>query len=159
MPVPSQHDPLLPLDSDRHSSDFAPSTILVVEDDPDMRSLIRTFLEHIGYRVYTSGNADRATQLFRSSPHIDLLITDLYMPGRSGLQLAHDLKAMREDLPILMISGGYLDPLQTALLKQQGWSFLAKPFLLPDLLSTVNQILKSHGPTEELHPTPHRRLT
>jgi len=157
MPDPSQHNPLLSLDTP--SSDFAPSTILVVEDDPDMRSLIRTFLEHIGYRVFSSGNAERAAQVFSSAPHIDLLITDLYMPGRSGLQLARELKSLRNDLPILMISGGHLDAAQTAELQQQGWSFLAKPFVLPDLLATVAQILKSHGPTEQLHPTPNHRPT
>ncbi len=153
MASPTQHAPLPPLHPDKPSPDFAPSTILVVEDDPDMRSLIRTFLEHIGYRVFTAGNADRAAQIFHSVPHIDLLITDLYMPGRSGMDLAHELKTQHHDLPILMISGGLVDQLQSSELIQQGWSFLAKPFLLPELLTTVSQILKSHGPTEQLQPT------
>ena len=43
--------------------------------------LTRTFLEHEGYSVFSSGDAERAAQIFRSVPQIDLLVTDLYMPG------------------------------------------------------------------------------
>jgi CheY-like chemotaxis protein len=64
---------------------FASPTILVVDDDPDIRSLTRTFLEHEGYHVYTSGDADRAAKIFRRAPKIDLLITDYSMPHRSGI--------------------------------------------------------------------------
>jgi two-component system chemotaxis response regulator CheY len=117
------------------------STILLVDDDPDIRSLTRTFLEHEGYAVYSSGDAERATQIFKNVPQIDLLVTDLYMPQRSGMELAFDLKAMRTELPVLMISGGHLDEEQRDRLQGQGWSFLAKPFRLPELLSTVHRIL------------------
>src|SRR5271170_3371451 len=91
------------------SSGLAPSMILLVDDDPDVRSLTRTFLEHEGYSVFSSGDAERAVQIFRSVPQIDLLVTDLYMPGRSGMELARELKALRSELPVLMISGGLVD--------------------------------------------------
>ena len=116
-------------------------TILLVDDDPDIRSLARTFLVHEGYRVFTSGDAERATHVFRSASEIDLLIVDLYLPERSGMELAKDLKALRQDLPILMISGGFLDPALRDQLQDQGWRFLAKPFSLPELLATVHLIL------------------
>ncbi|WP_158793976.1 response regulator [Granulicella sp. L60] len=118
-----------------------PSTILLVDDDPDIRSLTRTFLEHEGYGVYSSGDAERATQIFRSVPQIDLVVTDLYMPNRSGMELAEDLKALRGDVPVLLISGGQMDGRQKARLQEEGWSFLAKPFRLPDLLTAVHRIL------------------
>jgi two-component system, chemotaxis family, chemotaxis protein CheY len=127
------------------NSDVPPSpphgTILLVDDDPDIRSLARTFLVHEGYRVFTSGDAERATHVFRSASEIDLLIVDLYLPERSGMELAKDLKALRQDLPILMISGGLLDPALRDQLQEQGWRFLAKPFSLPELLATVHLIL------------------
>ncbi len=118
-----------------------PSTILVVDDDPDIRSLTRTFLEHEGYAVYSSGDAERAVQIFKSVAQIDLLLTDLYMPGRSGMELAGELKEVRSDLPVLLISGGLVDEAQKSRLQEEGWSFLAKPFRLPDLLGTVHRIL------------------
>jgi two-component system chemotaxis response regulator CheY len=118
-----------------------PSTILLVDDDPDIRSLTRTFLAHEGYSVLSSGDAERAVQIFRAVPQIDLLVTDLYMPGQSGMELARELKAMRPELPVLMISGGFLEGEQEEKLQAVGWSFLAKPFRLPELLSTVHRIL------------------
>jgi len=119
----------------------SPSGILLVDDDADIRLLTRTFLEHEGYNVFSSGDAERAVQIFRSVPQIDLLVTDLYMPGRSGLELARELKELRGELPVLMISGGFVDVDQEARLRAEGWSFLAKPFRLPELLSTVHHIL------------------
>ncbi|MDQ2833053.1 MAG: response regulator [Acidobacteriota bacterium] len=124
-----------------NSPALPPSTILVVDDDPDIRSLTRTFLEHEGYAVYSTGDADRAAQIFRNVPQIDLLVTDLYMPGRSGMDLAFELKALRSQLSVLLISGGLVDRVQQARLQEQGWSFLAKPFRLPELLATVHRIL------------------
>ncbi len=122
--------------------DVSLRSILLVDDDVDVRSLTRTFLEHEGYRVYSSGDAARAVQIFSSVPRIDLLITDVYMPERSGLELALDLRAMRAGLPVLMISGGLVEEDQQARLEEEGWRFLAKPFLLPDLLATVHGMLE-----------------
>jgi two-component system, chemotaxis family, chemotaxis protein CheY len=123
------------------SPELTPSVILLVDDDPDIRSLTRTFLEHEGYSVFSSGDAERAVQIFRSVPRIDLLVTDVYMPGRSGMELARELKAIRSEVPVLLISGGVLEEQQEAGLRKEGWSFLAKPFRLPELLGTVHRIL------------------
>ena len=137
-------DSLMSLDiftSERRAAELSPSRILLVDDDPDMRALTRTFLEHEGYGVFSSGDAERAAQIFRSVPEIDLLVTDLYMPGKSGMELARELKELRRELPVLMISGGMVDQGQKTRLEEEGWSFLAKPFRLPELLSTVHRIL------------------
>ena len=106
-----------------------------------MRSLTRTFLEHEGYRVFSSGDAERAPQIFSSVPRIDLLITDLYLPGRSGMELAFDLKTLRSELPILVISGGFVDDDVKERLQQEGWRFMVKPFRFTELLSTVHLML------------------
>src|ERR1700760_4861110 len=74
--------------SDDSLQELSPSMILVVDDDPDVRLLTRTFLEHEGYSVFSSGDAERAAQIFRSVPQIDLLVTDQVMPGRAGIELA-----------------------------------------------------------------------
>jgi two-component system, chemotaxis family, chemotaxis protein CheY len=142
--IQEQDDSLMSVDIftfAQSAAELSPSNILLVDDDPDMRSLTRTFLEHEGYGVFSSGDAERAAAIFRSVPQIDLLVTDLYMPGRSGMELARELKALRSELPVLMISGGLVDSVQETRLKEEGWSFLAKPFRLPDLLSTVHRIL------------------
>jgi two-component system, chemotaxis family, chemotaxis protein CheY len=129
---------------DREVTKLSQNAVLLVDDDPDIRSLTRTFLEHEGFRVYTSGDAHRAAQIFRSAPRIDLLITDIYMPERSGLELAHELKQLQQSLPVLMISGGSLDEIELERLQLEAWRFLSKPFLFTDLLSTVHEILKTN---------------
>lgn len=118
------------------------SKILIVDDDPDVRSLTRTFLEHEGYTVYVSGDADRAAQLFRRSPGIDLVITDYSMPQRSGIDLARELKTLQPSLHVLIISGAIVTPGQLDLMQVHGWKFLPKPFSLPQLLSEVHTILE-----------------
>jgi DNA-binding response OmpR family regulator len=128
--------------SESQASYSEQNVVLVVDDDPDIRSLTRTFLEHEGYRVYVTGDADRAAKIFRTAPRIDLLITDYSMPHRSGMDLARELKLIRPSLPILIISGIFLAPVQLAQMQTQGWSFLAKPFSLPLLLARVHTILQ-----------------
>src|SRR5260370_25703820 len=123
------------------STELSPSVILLVDDDPDVRSLTRTFLEHEGYSVFSSGDAERAAQIYRSVPQIDLVVTDLYMPGRSGMELARELKTILSEVPVLLISGGVLEEQQEAGLQGEGRSFLAKPFRLPELLAAVHRIL------------------
>ena len=127
---------------------FESNTILVVDDDPDIRSLTRTFLEHESYHVHTSGDVNRAARIFRSAPHIDLLITDYSMPHRSGMDLAHELKSIRPSLPVLIISGIILASGQLARMQAEGWSFLAKPFSLPRLLAAVHDILQPTQSTD-----------
>ena len=127
---------------------FESNTILVVDDDPDIRSLTRTFLEHESYHVHTSGDVNRAARIFRSAPHIDLLITDYSMPHRSGMDLAHELKSICPTLPVLIISGIILASGQLARMQAEGWSFLAKPFSLPRLLAAVHDILQPTQSTD-----------
>ena len=135
---------------DEEVSKLSQNAILLVDDDADIRSLTKTFLEHEGFRVYSSGDAIRAAQVFRSAPRIDLLITDVYMPERSGMALALELKELQRMLPVLMISGGSMDEDKLEQLRLEAWSFLAKPFALPELLGAVHEILKTNAAVEIL---------
>lgn len=127
---------------------FSNTTILLVDDDPDIRALTRTFLEHIGFRVLTSGDADRAAQIFFGAQHVDLLIVDQNMPGRCGMDLAFQLKTVDPELPVLLISGA-IETASSSLFRQPGWTFLPKPFSLPALLDTVHRILETAGSAVE----------
>jgi DNA-binding NtrC family response regulator len=120
-----------------------PHTILVVDDDSDIRSLIRTFLEHEGYCVHTCEDADRAVHIFRRSQNIDLLITDFSMPERTGMDLAREIKSMSPTLPVLIVSGLIMAPVEMEQMRIRNWNFLPKPFSLPQLLAEVHRILGS----------------
>ena len=70
------------------------------------------------------------------------------MPGRSGMDLAVQLKAVDPELPVLMISGA-METASSSLFSQPGWTFLPKPFSLPALLDTVHRILEPAGGAAE----------
>jgi two-component system, chemotaxis family, chemotaxis protein CheY len=149
-PKPERAEAPEAIDSLDHEEPQEPSstlpniTVLLVDDDPDIRALMRTFLEHIGFRVLTSGDADRAAQIFLGAQHVDLLIVDQNMPGRSGMDLAVQLKVVDPELPVLMISGA-METASSSLFRQPGWTFLPKPFSLPALLDTVHRVLEMAG--------------
>ncbi len=98
--------------------------------------------------MLTSGDADRAAQIFLGAQHVNLLIADQNMPGRSGMDLAFQLKVVDPKLPVLMISGA-IETAAARVFTQPGWTFLPKPFSLPALLDTVHRILETAGSPQE----------
>jgi CheY-like chemotaxis protein len=117
-------------------------TILVVEDDPDVRGFVVGQLRDLGYRVIEAANGRQAQTILESEQAIDLLFTDVVMPGGiTGRNLADAAKAQRPNLKTLFSSGytensiihqGKLDP---------GVNFLPKPFRRQDLAQKVRAVL------------------
>lgn len=125
------------------SSSPQPKTILLVEDDKGVRDFARTMLLQRGYTVLFAGDGDTALKVaqFHIGP-IDLLVTDVVLPGLSGTQLADRLRALRPRLRVLFISG----MVQEVTVKGPalaGGGFLIKPFPGEALLGKVQEILTS----------------
>ncbi len=80
-------------------------TVLVVDDEPQLRMMLTHFLGQEGFAVLTAGCGSEAISLFRSHPEIDLLITDILMPGMDGPSLAAALRSIKPDLAVLLMSG------------------------------------------------------
>lgn len=112
-------------------------TILLVEDEPAVRSLFAQALRHAGYKVIEARNGAEAIDLFDGvSGQIDLLLTDIRMPLLSGSELAEKLVVRRPDLRMLFISG-YAATLELG----PNAALLQKPFVRADLLRAVRDIL------------------
>ena len=79
-------------------------TILCVDDDPSLLRLIQTFLELDGYMVITENDSMAALRLATTSPEIDAIVTDFHMPGLSGDKFCLEIKRVRPNLPILMLT-------------------------------------------------------
>ena len=117
-------------------------TILVVEDEEAVRSLVRRVLESKGYAVLTASTAEEAARMCeQQGGKISLLLTDVVMPGMSGRKLAHHLGFSRPEMKVLYMSGytdnaivhhGVLDP---------GTAFLQKPFTPDAILRKVREVL------------------
>ena len=81
-------------------------TILIVEDDKDLRNYIAELLRNLNYRVLTTPNAQGAlTILLQDDRQVDLLLTDIVMPGTNGRELGKRARAMRPGLPVLYMTG------------------------------------------------------
>jgi DNA-binding NtrC family response regulator len=84
----------------------SPGTILLVEDEDFVREAAFQILQDAGYRVLKARNATEAMRMFHQyNRKIELLITDIVIPGRNGGELAHDLKAMHQGMKIIFMSG------------------------------------------------------
>ncbi|MDJ0789161.1 MAG: PAS domain S-box protein [Myxococcota bacterium] len=114
------------------------ATILLVEDEAPVRAVSKAILEGAGHRVVTAGDGDQALELARSKPEIDLVVTDLVMPRRSGASLASELRTVRPELPVITMSG-YMPRPDVPL----DGPLLHKPFTGDELRSAVNELLAS----------------
>jgi len=115
--------------------------ILVVEDNEDVRELAETMLGAAGYAVVSASSGERALELLDGEKNIDLLFTDVIMPGgMNGLQLAERVRERRPDTPIL-ITTGYMEELPSSTGPTQPLGVLSKPYRQEELLSRVRAIL------------------
>ena len=126
-------------------------TILVVEDDAAIRSNVRNCLQHLGYTALEAGSGKAALEICNSnSVKIDLVMTDLVMPGMGGHDLAGKLRESFPGLHVLFTSGYTADNAVRRELLQSGNSFLEKPYTVAALAEAVQEaLLKQYQ-----HPTP-----
>ena len=113
-------------------------TILFVDDEPDVQQSVQGLLELLGYRTLTASNGDEALVRFKQhADEIDLVITDRAMPGMMGTELALALRAMRANLPIIMITGGATDTVPVESISR----YLHKPFTKDDLGAAIRSAM------------------
>ena len=111
--------------------------ILVVDDDPDVLDLAVMVLRDEGYRVVSASDATAALAVLRATPEIDLLFTDIAMPGgKDGFDLAHEAKHLRPELRVLYTSGFVKDMSRAEGTCEHG-RMLAKPWRPRQLVAAV----------------------
>lgn len=121
--------------------------ILVIDDDTLMRSLLKTVLSGAGYEVLEAADGNEGLKSYRNSP-TDLVITDLIMPEKEGIDTIMELRREFSTVKIIAISGGYQYGQNNNLSmagKLGAMRTLAKPFNIVDLLAVVREVLKSDG--------------
>jgi signal transduction histidine kinase/ActR/RegA family two-component response regulator len=119
-------------------------TILLVEDADWVRKLARQVLERAGYRVVEADSAAEAIRLIetnRNGTKIDLVLTDVIMPGMSGNDMSKQLLATRPDLPVLYMSGYTDDAIVQHGMLEPGINFIQKPFSPDALALKVREVL------------------
>ena len=111
-------------------------TILVVDDEQFIVSLLTEILEEEGYRVRVAGDGEAAlAEISRARP--DLVVADIMMPRLNGLSLAASLRSLPVPIPVVLMSAAVTP-------RHQGITFLPKPFDIDDLLRVVDGVLRLH---------------
>ncbi|HLP46887.1 MAG TPA: PAS domain S-box protein [Candidatus Kapabacteria bacterium] len=120
-------------------------TLLVVEDEADLRDVIINILQGYGYRTHDAGTGEEALELCSrlNEGKIDMLITDVVMPGMNGKELADEMANLFPDVKVLFISGYTGKRIVTHDILSRGLSFPAKPFSPMELLQKIRLILDS----------------
>ena len=118
-------------------------TILVVEDEPDLRELSRRVLERRGYRVYGAADGFEAEAIMRDrGADVDLVLLDVNLPRRDGAATYDVLRGMWPALPVVIVSaGGVTDHRISGLLRRGALTLLRKPYEFEELLDVVVQAL------------------
>lgn len=113
-------------------------TILVADDDPDMLRVTAAILIRSGYRVLTAVNAEAALKAFEEAPHaIQLVISDVVMPGMKGTQLVRSIKSLSPSTATLLMSG------TLGMAFDGSAASIQKPFRMPALVEMVRNLLAS----------------
>jgi PAS domain S-box-containing protein len=117
-------------------------TILVVEDDATVRSVISDALQDLGYRVLTAADARFAIPMLQSKAVIDLLISDVILPHVNGRKLAEMARSLRPLMKVLFVSGYSENAIVRGDLLEAGMDMLTKPFALDTLGAKVHAMIK-----------------
>ena len=144
LPVCPQENVATPPPAETEKSAGRGQTILVAEDDPAVRSLVKDVLLHHDYRVLEAENADAALEVWREQrDEIDLLLTDMVMPGSAnGLDLAQRLQGEEPDLKVIYTSGYSAELFASDVKLEEGRNYLPKPYLANQLIDVLRTALE-----------------
>lgn len=129
-------------------SEEAQQTILVVDDEPEVRGLVREILTLHGYNVIDTGDPMEARRIAEAQP-IHLLLTDVVMPMMNGIELAKRIETTSPTTKVILMSG-----YSTAAVKGSGRPLISKPFKTSDLVNTIKQMLDAKSAFRRLGPPP-----
>jgi CheY-like chemotaxis protein len=129
--------------------------VLIVEDSPEVAEVTASLVEQLGYRTTRVENAIEALNRLQGGERIDLVLSDIVMPGSmNGIALAHEINNRYPDIPVLLASG-YSDVVQA---NESRFVILRKPFQLPALEKAMREVLeRSAGSDDRVVPFPHGR--
>ena len=140
---------------------MAAQTILIAEDDPDIRDGVRILLAGEGYHILEAENGTRALEIF--NPEVDLVILDIMMPGMSGLRVCEELRK-GSTVPILFLTAKSQESDKLLGLTAGGDDYLAKPFSFAELSARVKALLRRYcvyqgkDQAEPHHPRPDAQM-
>jgi CheY-like chemotaxis protein len=120
--------------------------ILIVDDERDIRTLVRSLAERAGYEVVEAANGEEALRILHQYvPGPELMLTDIVMPGMSGLELAAHAHHLQPSMPVIFMSG-FASQYEEEL---SGSVCLRKPFRVPELLAAIQDVIGPPRPAKD----------
>ncbi len=116
--------------------------VLVIDDDESYRMVLRGFIEENGHTALEAENADVGTKVFLEEK-IDLVISDLMMPNKSGLDLLRELRVIQPKVLFIMVTGYPTVDTATAAIKEGAYDFLVKPVDMNQLAAVMKRALST----------------
>ena len=124
-----------------------PSKILVVDDDPRLRDLLRRYLGEQGFNVYVAENAPSMNKLWVRE-RFDLLVLDLMLPGEDGLSICRRLRGSNDRTPIIMLTAKGEDVDRIVGLEMGADDYLPKPFFVEELVARIKAVMQRKMPEQ-----------
>jgi DNA-binding response OmpR family regulator len=119
-------------------------SILVIDDDDRVRTLLRDILQFAGHRVIEASDGESGIRYFEEGESVDMVLTDLGMPLKNGWEVAKWIKTRIPQLPVILITGWGTD-LDEEKIKDSGVDLIiGKPFEVNEILDTVNLFMKNY---------------
>lgn len=116
--------------------------VLLVEDEQLVRDMLAEFLQRAGYDVRTAGTAEEVLSMpLDAARPYDVVLTDVTLPGRTGVELARILRGAWPDLKVVYMSGNLDDAIERTEMQRAGTFFLSKPFTRSSMLEMLRQAL------------------
>ena len=129
----------------------APARLLVVDDEPEVRQIVKECLVGHGFSVSTSGGAAQAARKLGEGS-FDLVITDICMPGETGIEFVHNLRREQPDIAIIVLTGMADIQLAVHMIKLGVLDYVTKPVDLDRLPRVVRAALESHRKQKRTDP-------
>ncbi len=116
--------------------------ILITDDEKDIRELLKDFLENEGYECQLAANAFEALQKFKNDGNFDIIMSDIRMPGKSGLELLEEIKLIDADVMVIMISA--VKDIESAItaMEKGAYDYVSKPFKLNEVSFAASKALE-----------------
>ncbi len=130
----------------RPAYDRGTETVLIAEDNEDVRNLTRNILDEFGYKVFEAVDGEDAVRVFiDNNDRIDLLLLDVIMPKKNGKEAYEEMRKIRPGVKAIFMSGYAEDVIHNKTILERGLNFVSKPVSPGELLKTVRQVLDAEA--------------
>ncbi len=124
-------------------------TILIVDDEKNYLVVLEALLDPEGYEIVTADNSQDAIRLIRESD-LDLVVTDMKMPGMSGMELLEESKKIKPELPVIMMTAFGTIEMAVQAMKKRAYDYITKPFQNEELKLTIKKALENYRLIKEV---------